>query len=231
MGRNSSVLCHPFDRRCCRPSALDTSTTALTALESASCSIVGLSQAIFRSFGPLSCTYVISFPGPHSEPPVSSFCLVHRGRHTRPARAPVYAPAPLPSHAASPITHTPARSESAAIIGPPVRAPWRVLPLCSALSRVLSSADCDDRLGCVGILTAAPGTLLVTMLVCFGMPNTDWRQCDVRASAKGVRWHAALVRAHTAALLCHLGPLLHFKKSASGLPTAAGGRATGSRPQ
>ena len=68
------------------------------------------------------------------------------------------------------------------------------------------------------------------MLVCFGMPNTDWRQCDVRASAKGVRWHAALGRAHTAALLCHLGPLLHFKKSASGLPTAAGGRATGAQP-
>ena len=41
------------------------------------------------------------------------------------------------------------------------------------------------------------GTLLVTMLVCFGMPNTDWRQCDVRASAEGVRWHAALGRAHT----------------------------------
>ena len=35
------------------------------------------------------------------------------------------------------------------------------------------------------------------MPVCFGMPNTDWRQCDVRASAKGVRWHAALGRAHT----------------------------------
>ena len=43
------------------------------------------------------------------------------------------------------------------------------------------------------------GTLLVTMLrvVCFGMPNTDWGQCDVRASAEGVRWHAALGRAHT----------------------------------
>ena len=34
-------------------------------------------------------------------------------------------------------------------------------------------------------------------VVCFGMPNTDWRQCDVRASAKGVRWHAALGRART----------------------------------
>ena len=34
-------------------------------------------------------------------------------------------------------------------------------------------------------------------VVCFGMPNTDWRQCDIRATAKGVRWHAALGRAHT----------------------------------
>ena len=32
-----------------------------------------------------------------------------------------------------------------------------------------------------------------------------------------------------AALLCHLGPLLHFK-SALGLPTAAGGRATQWQP-
>ena len=107
-GPYSSVLCHAFERHCCRPSALDTSTTALTALKSTSCSIVGLSQAIFRSFGPLSCTYVISFPGPHSELPVSSFSPVHRDRHSRPARAPVHAPAHLPSHVASPITHTPA---------------------------------------------------------------------------------------------------------------------------
>ena len=41
---------------------------------------------------------------------------------------------------------------------------------------------CDDRLGCGGIPTA--GTLLAAMLVCFGMPNAVWRQCDVRATAK-----------------------------------------------
>ena len=41
---------------------------------------------------------------------------------------------------------------------------------------------CDDRLGCGGIPTA--GTLLEAMLVCFGMPNAVWRQCDVRATAK-----------------------------------------------
>ena len=104
-GPYSSVLCHPFERHCCRPSALDTSTTALTALKSTSCSIMGLSLGDRRSFGPLSCTYVISFPGPHSELPVSSFSPVHRDRHSRPARAPVHAPAHLPSHVASPITH------------------------------------------------------------------------------------------------------------------------------
>jgi hypothetical protein len=43
-----------------------------------------------RSFGPLSCTYAISFPGPHSELPVSLFSPVHRDRHSRPARAPVH---------------------------------------------------------------------------------------------------------------------------------------------
>jgi len=70
-GPYSSALCHPFERHCCRPSALDTSTTALTALKSTSCSIMGLSLGDRRSFGPLSCTHVISFPGPHSELPVS----------------------------------------------------------------------------------------------------------------------------------------------------------------
>ena len=113
VGGNSSVLCHPFDGHCCRPSALDTFTTALTALKSTSCSFVGLSLGDRRSFGPLSCTYVISFSGPHSELPVSSHTLVQRDRHSRPARAPVHAPAHLPSHVASPITQTPARSESA----------------------------------------------------------------------------------------------------------------------
>ena len=47
----SGVLCHPFDRRFYLPSALDTSRTALTALKSTSCSIVGLSQAIVDPSG------------------------------------------------------------------------------------------------------------------------------------------------------------------------------------
>ena len=50
-GPYSSVLCHPFERHCCRPSALDTSTTALTALKSTSCSIMGLSEAIVDPSG------------------------------------------------------------------------------------------------------------------------------------------------------------------------------------
>ena len=108
VGRNSSVFCHPFSGHCCRLSALDTSITALTALESTSCFLVGLSLGDLRSFGPLSCTSVISFSGPHSELPVSSYSPVHRDWHSRPARAPVHAPAHLPSHVASRITQTPA---------------------------------------------------------------------------------------------------------------------------
>ena len=81
----SSVLCLPFERHWCRPSALDTSTTALTALKSTSLLHHGSQPCDLRSFGPLSCTNVISFPGPHSELPVSSFTPLHRDRHSRPA--------------------------------------------------------------------------------------------------------------------------------------------------
>ena len=87
---------------------------------------------------------------------------------------------------------------------------------------------CDGRLGCGGIPTA--GTLLAAMFVCFGMPNAVWRQCDVRATAKasdgmllsGVPIPRAGCRSP---ILFHLGPLLHFKKSASGCcqPPPAGG--------
>ena len=118
-GPYSSIRCHLFDANWCRPSALDTSTTALAALKSTSLLHHGWSQpGDRRAFGPLSCTYVISFSGPHSELPVSSVSLVYRDRHSRPARAPVHAPAHLPSHVASPITHTPARSESARLCAP-----------------------------------------------------------------------------------------------------------------
>jgi len=162
-GPYSSVLCLPFDGHCCRPSALDTSTTALTALKSISCFLVGLSLGDRRSFGPLSRTYVILFPGPHSELPVSSYSLVHRDRHSRPARAPVHAPAHLPSHVASPITQTPGRSESARLSAAR-GACCRFVMRSAGPSR---QQTCDDRLGCGGIPTA--GTLLAAMLVCFGI--------------------------------------------------------------
>ena len=64
------------------------------------------------------------------------------------------------------------------------------------------------------------------------MPTAVWRQCDVCASVTcaplRVRQMACFSRAcryPAAALLCHLGPLLHFRKSASGCcqPTPAGG--------
>jgi hypothetical protein len=90
------------------PSGIRSAALRCQTRKSAECRAV-------RSKKPLSCTYVISFCGPHSElpVPVSSYSLVHRDRHNRPARAPVHAPAHLPSHTASPITQTPARSESA----------------------------------------------------------------------------------------------------------------------
>jgi hypothetical protein len=203
-------------RRYPPPAPLDTSATTLTALKSTSCSIVGLSLGDLRSFGPLSCTYVISFPGPHSELPelpVSSYSPVHRDRHSRPARAPVHAPAHLPSHAASPITHTPARSESAG-----VRAP--------------RGGCCRFVLRSAGLWwhPHSRGTLLGAMLVCFGVPNAVWRQCDARATAKasdgmllspgvpipGCRVHSRSPRP--------LRPAFAFHEIGLGLlPTVAGG--------
>ena len=95
----SSVLCHPFERHWCRPSALDTSTTALTALKSTSLLHHGSQPCDLRSFGPLSCTNVISFPGPHSELPVSSVSPLHRDRHSRSA-----SPSACPCLGSSPTT-------------------------------------------------------------------------------------------------------------------------------
>ena len=109
---------------------------------------------------------------------MSSFSLVHRDRHSRPARAPVHAPAHLPCCVASPITHTPGRSESVRLSAPRGGC-CRFVMRSAGPSR---QQTCDDRLGCGGIPTA--GTLLAAMFVCFGMPNAVWRQCDVRATAK-----------------------------------------------
>ena len=96
-------------------------------------------------------------------------------------RAPVHAPAHLPCCVASPITHTPVRSESARLSAPRGGC-------CRFVMRSAGSSRqqvCDDRLGCVGILTA---TGLCSWRCSFvsgahGMPNAAWRQCDVRATA------------------------------------------------
>jgi hypothetical protein len=96
--------------------------------------------------------------------------------------------------------HTPHRQSRRPRRG--LNRPARARPVADAAAlycvqqKVLSLADCDDRLWWHPY---SHGTLLVTMLrvVCFGMPNTDWRQWGVRACANGVRWHAALGRAHT----------------------------------
>ena len=94
---------------------------------------------------------------------------------------PVHAPAHLPCCVASPITHTPVRSESARLSAPRGGC-------CRFVMRSAGSSRqqvCDDRLGCVGILTA---TGLCSWRCSFvsgahGMPNAAWRQCDVRATA------------------------------------------------
>jgi hypothetical protein len=219
-GPYSGVLCHPFEGHCCRPSAPDTSTTALAARKSTSCSLVGLSLGDRRSFGPLSCTYVISFPGPHSELPVSLFSLVHRDRHSRPARAPVHAPAHLPSLVASPITHTPGRSESTRLCAPRGECCRFVVR-----SAGLSSVDFRRPAGlCWHRLSRRIS--LVAMLVGFG--SRDAECASVTCAPLRRRQMACCSRAcpyAAAALLCHLGPLLHFKKSASGCcqPPPAGG--------
>ena len=114
---------------------------------------------------------------------MSSFSPVHRDRNSRPAppRAPVHAPAHLPCCVASPITHTPVRSESARLSAPRGGC-------CRFVMRSAGSSRqqvCDDRLGCVGILTATGLCSWRCSLVsgAHGMPNAAWRQCDVRATA------------------------------------------------
>ena len=71
------------------------------------------------------------------------------------------------------------------------------------------------------------------MLVCFGMPNAVWRQCDVCATAKA---SDAMLLSGVPIPGCRsplpLGPTSAFQEIGLGLlPTSASGRATGSRPQ
>ena len=88
------------------------------------------------------------------------------------------------------------------------------------------------QLGCGGILTAgwhphSRGTLLGAMLVCFGVPNAVWRQCDVRATAKA---SDGMLLSGVPIPGCRsprpLGPAVAFHEIGLGLlPTVAGGGA------
>ena len=135
------------------------------ALKSTSCSILlhrGSQPGDLRS-----CTYVISFPGPHSELPVSLFSPV---RTSRPAQQTCPSACPCPGSSLRDFA-----------------------PRCSFVR------GCQMR--CGASVTCAP--LRRRQIACFS------RACPYPA----------------AALLCHLGPLLHFRKSASGCcqPPPAGG--------
>jgi hypothetical protein len=126
------------------------------ALKSTSCSILlhrGSQPGDLRS-----CTYVISFPGPHSELPVSLFAPV---RTSRPAQQTCPSACPCPGSSLRDFA-----------------------PRCSFVW------GCQMR--CGASVTCAP--LRRRQIACFS------RACPYPA----------------AALLCHLGPLLHFRKSASG---------------
>jgi hypothetical protein len=135
------------------------------ALKSTSCSILlhrGSQPGDLRS-----CTYVISFPGPHSELPVSLFAPV---RTSRPAQQTCPSACPCPGSSLRDFA-----------------------PRCSFVW------GCQMR--CGASVTCAP--LRRRQIACFS------RACPYPA----------------AALLCHLGPLLHFRKSALGCcqPPPAGG--------
>jgi hypothetical protein len=70
------------------------------------------------------------------------------------------------------------------------------------------------------------------MLVCFGMPSAVWRQRDVHTTAKA---SDGMLISGMPIPGCHsplpLGPTFSFQEIGLGLlPTAAGGRATDSRP-
>ena len=151
-------------------------------------------------------------------------------QQTCPSACPCYAPAHLPSHVALPIMQAPARSESTSLSAPR-GGRCRLLMRSAGFPR---QQTCDDRPGCGGILTAAR-LCSAAMLVCFGMPNAVWRQCDVCATAKA---SDAMLLSGVPIPGCRsplpLGPTSAFQEIglASGLlPTSASGGATGSRPQ
>jgi hypothetical protein len=87
---------------------------------------------------------------------------------------------------------------------------------------------CDDRLGCGGILTAAGLCSRRCSFVSGCRLRCGCCGASVTCAPLRVRQMACFswaCRYPAAALLCHLGPLLHFRKSASGCsqPPPAGG--------
>ena len=121
----------------------------------------------------------------------------------------------------------PARSESTSLSAPR-GGRCRLLMRSAGFPR---QQTCDDRPGCGGILTAAR-LCSAAMLVCFGMPNAVWRQCDVCATAKASDG-MLLSRVPTPGCCSPLplGPTSAFQEIGLGLlPTSASGRATGTQP-
>ena len=152
---------------------------------------------------------------------MSLLSLVHRDRHSRPARAPVHAPAHLPSRVASPITHTPARSESARQSAPRGGCCRFVVRSAGSLVGRLSTT------GWAVLASSQPQD--------FARGDARWfreqgcRQCDMRATAKasdGMLLSGVPIRGCRSPL--PPGPTSAFQEIGLGLlQTATGGRATG----
>ena len=130
-------------------------------------------------------------------------------------------PAHLPSHVASPTAHTPARSESTSLSAPRGGR-------CRLLMR--SAGSLVSRLVMTGwAVVVSPPPRDFAPRRCSFVSGCQMR-CGASVTCAPLRRHqvACFPRAcpyPAAALLCHLGPLLHFRKSASGCcqPTPAGG--------
>ncbi len=113
--------------------------------------------------------------------------------------------------------------------------PWPALRASSELVRpstyiATGTADLPERLSMPRLIAAR---LCSAMLVCLGMPNAVWRECDVCATAKASdRMLLSGVPIPGCRSPLPLGPTSAFQEIGLGLlPTSASGRATGSRPQ
>ena len=221
-GPYSSVLCLPFDGHCCRPSALDTSTTTLTALKSTSCSIVGLSlgdRSILRAAQP-HIRHIVPWPALRAS---SELVLPSP---SRPAQQ--TCPSACPCPGSSPITR---RFADHAHPGGLLNRPFCARPVADAAALYCArQGHLVSRLVTTGwavVVSPPPG---LCSRRCSSVSGCRMR-CGASVTCAPLRRRqmACCSRAcpyPAAALLCHLGPLLHFKKSASGCcqpPPPAGG--------